>query len=237
MQAPLMTDAIDVKDRVKRIRDRMHDACDRSGRSSQDVHLVAVSKTVGAERIREVFHAGVVNFAENRVHEAVDKQAELASLPINWHFVGTLQTNKAARASRMFSCIHSVDSVALGQKIDAALQGTDVQVPILVQMNLASEATKGGVDESNLTQVVEELSQLNHLQVRGLMQVPPFFVETEMVRPFFRRMRILSEEIAAARISNVSMELLSMGMSHDFEVAIEEGATLIRVGRAIFGDR
>lgn len=224
-------------DAIARVRERIAAACHRSGRSPAEVRLIAISKTMPADRIREAFHAGIAEFGENRVQEAENKQLALADLPITWHLVGQLQKNKAARASRMFHCIHSVDSASLGAKIDAGIEGDTTRLPVLVQLNLSHEATKGGIDEEDVQPVIEELSRLKQIHVKGLMQVPPFFADAELTRPYFRRMRAMSEKIRAAKIAGVDMDDLSMGMSHDFEVAIEEGATLIRVGQAIFGSR
>ncbi len=226
-----------IGDAVAGVRDRIVGACHRSGRSPMDVRLIAISKTMPPERIREAFQAGIIDFGENRVQEAADKRTVLADLPIIWHLVGTLQRNKAALAARLFDSIHSVDSVAVARKIDSAVEESRARLPVLIQLNLAGEETKGGVSESEAVPMVEELSQLKRIQVKGLMQVPPFFANAELSRPYFRKMAAIRRQILAAKIEGVVMDVLSMGMSHDFEVAIEEGATHIRVGRAIFGER
>jgi hypothetical protein len=205
----------------------------RSGRSSETVELVAVSKTVDLPRIREGIAAGIQILGENRVQEAEEKIADLGH-PVSWHLVGHLQTNKAKLAVSLFDLIHSLDSLRLAEALarQAEIQGRTVR--LLVEVNLAREESKSGVTPENLIPLLRSVSSMSHLQVLGLMTIPPFFEEA---RPHFRRLSELAAEVSALGIPNLEMMHLSMGMSHDFEIAIEEGATLVRIGTAIFGSR
>jgi hypothetical protein len=226
-----------IKENVAQVRERIAAAGRRSGRGPDDVKLVAISKTFPPESIRAAYAAGLRDFGENRVQEAAAKQPALSDLSITWHLVGHLQTNKAKAARELFHWVHSVDSFRLAQKLDQTTASGGGRLPVLLEVNLGGEESKAGVGESEITQLAEQISQLATLEVRGLMVIPPFFDNPEQVRPYFRRLRELAQAIGAKNIANVSMRELSMGMSHDFEVAIEEGATIIRVGTAIFGAR
>jgi pyridoxal phosphate enzyme (YggS family) len=198
---------------------------------------VAVTKTVDPGRIREAYEAGLRDFGENRVQEAAAKRSALSDLTCVWHLIGHLQTNKAKTARELFHWVHSVDSLRIAQKLDqAAVCGGD-RLPVLVQVRLGDEPTKSGVQESEVLRLVEEVSALDTLELRGLMAIPPFFEDPEQVRPFLRRLRELARTAESAGLPKVRLPELSMGMSHDFEAAIEEGATIIRVGTAIFGGR
>lgn len=212
-------------------------ACARAGRREADVRLIAVSKTVAPERIREACEAGVREFGENRVQEAAAKIAQLAGLNLTWHLIGHLQSNKARRAASLFGWIHSVDSIELAAKLNAACVEQAIRIPVLLQVNLGGETTKSGVEETNAVPSAEEISGFPWLELRGLMVIPPYSENPEDARIYFRRLRSLAEDIQAAGLPAASVRELSMGMSHDFEVAIEEGATMIRVGTAIFGAR
>jgi PLP dependent protein len=225
-----------ISDRVARVRERIEAACRRAGRRPEDVRLIAVSKTFSSDQIREAYATGLREFAENRVQEAEAKLPELAGLDITWHLVGHLQGNKAARARPLFQWIQSIDSVRVARKLNDSA-GSKARMPVLLQVNLGHEPTKYGLGESELARAAEDVASLEHLEVCGLMLIPPFSEDPEGSRPFFRRLRELASEIQAARLPGVSMNELSMGMSHDFEVAIEEGATMVRVGTAIFGER
>jgi pyridoxal phosphate enzyme (YggS family) len=212
-------------------------AAARAGRDPKDITLVAVSKTQPAEVVREAFREGVRTFGENRVQEAEAKAAALADLRASglaWHLVGHLQANKARKAT-LFGLIHSLDSAELGQRLARLGAELGQTVRALVQVDLAGEETKFGIPETQLLPVLESLRPLAGLRVEGLMILPPLFEDPERTRPFFRRLRELGER--ARREGLVASPGLSMGMSHDFEVAIEEGATLVRVGTAIFGGR
>jgi hypothetical protein len=212
----------------------MEEAARRAGREAGAVRLVAVAKTRTAEEIREVLGAGVEDIGENRLQEAEEKHRALAGEPIHWHLVGHLQANKAKRALGLFQLIHSVDSPKLAERLDRLAAEAGKLQRVLIQVDLAGESTKFGLPEAELLPALEEMARLAHLEVAGLMLMPPL-LEPEAVRPFFARLRELSESARARGL--LAGSELSMGMSHDFEVAIEEGATLVRIGTAIFGER
>lgn len=225
-----------IAERVAVVRERIARAAARAGRRPQDVTLVAISKTHPPQAVREAFAAGLRDFGENRLQEAEGKVAALEDLReagLRWHLVGHLQSNKAKKAARIFDCIHSLDGAELGGKLAAAAAGR--RLSVLVQVDLGGEATKFGLPESQLFDLLAQLQTQSGLQVAGLMTLPPFAEDPEAVRPFFRRLREL-RDLATGRGLLAGSEL-SMGMSHDLEVAIEEGATLLRVGTAIFGER
>jgi PLP dependent protein len=228
---------MELEDNIARVRERIAAACRRAGRTPESIRLVAVSKTVPSPLIRRAYEAGAHDFGENRVQEALDKRAALSDLAAVWHLIGHLQTNKAKSARELFHWVHSVDSVRVAQKLDQGALHRDNRLPVLIQVRLGEEATKSGAQESEVLRLAEQVSMLSTLELRGLMALPPYFEDTEQVRPFFRRLRELARTVESASLPNVSMNELSMGMSHDFEVAIEEGATIIRVGTAIFGER
>jgi pyridoxal phosphate enzyme (YggS family) len=228
---------VDITENIARVQERITAACRRAGRRPEEVKLVAISKTVPAERIREAYAAGLRDFGENRVQEAKAKRPALSDLNVTWHLVGHLQTNKAKPARELFHWVHSLDSLRLAEKLDQAAARGGGRLPVLLEVNLGEEAAKSGAREAELLQLAEQAGRLESLELRGLMVIPPFFAEPEQVRPYFRRLRELAKEIDSRSLPNVSMRELSMGMSHDFEVAIEEGATVIRVGTAIFGPR
>ncbi|MFB3922804.1 MAG: YggS family pyridoxal phosphate-dependent enzyme [Terriglobia bacterium] len=226
-----------IRENIERVRGRMAAACHRSGRRPEDVKLIAISKTFPAERIREAYEAGLRDFGENRVQEAEAKRPALADLTVTWHLVGHLQTNKAKAARELFHWIHSVDSPRLAEKLDNSATCSGERLPVLLEVNLGEEASKSGVREMEVMHLAEEVSRLATVEIRGLMVIPPFFEDPEQARPYFRRLRELAGKLEAGDFPGVSMRELSMGMSHDFEVAIEEGATMVRVGTAIFGVR
>lgn len=228
---------MEIRDNVARVRERMAAACARSGRRPEDVKLVAVSKTVPPERIRQAYEAGLRDFGENRVQEAEAKRPAVSELNATWHLVGHLQSNKAKPAREFFHWIHSVDSLRLAEKLHKATACSGDRLPILLEVNLGQELTKSGAQEDEVLRLAEQIGQLETLEVRGLMVLPPFFEDPEQGRPYFRRLRELAKKIDSAGLSRALMNELSMGMSHDFEVAIEEGATMVRVGTAIFGAR
>jgi len=225
---------MDPREGLSRVLERIARACERSGRDRQHVRLVAVSKTFPADRVREVVAAGHDLFGENRVQEAVAKIPAVGA-GARWHLIGHLQRNKARHAVGLFDLIHSVDGSKLALELDRRAAARGMVQPILVEVNLADEETKAGVAERGLWQLVDEILPLEHLDLRGLMTVPPAVERSEQSRSWFARLRGLGEE--AARRAGRPMPELSMGMTDDFEVAVEEGATLVRVGRAIFGDR
>lgn len=222
---------------IARVQERITAACNRSGRRPEDVKLVAVSKTVSPDRIRQAYEAGLRDFGENRVQEASEKRPALSDLTVTWHLIGHLQTNKARPARELFHWIHSVDSLRLAAKLDKAALCSGDRLQIMLEVNLGDESTKFGARESEVIELAGQVCQFETLELRGLMTVPPFFDDPERVRPIFRRLRELAKKIESTHTPYVSLKDLSMGMSHDFEVAIEEGATIVRVGTAIFGDR
>jgi pyridoxal phosphate enzyme (YggS family) len=224
---------------LSRVWERIARACERSGRSRSEITLVAISKTFSAEAIRAAHAEGQRHFGENRVQEWEAKSKELADLNATWHFIGHLQSNKARRAAQLFNQVDSVDSVALAQRLDAAPEQLQKRLPVLIEVRLSAEQTKTGVAEADLEHLAQSILSLPHLELRGLMTIPPYFEDPEKVRPYFRRLRGFRDFLGGrcSQSSPVSLTVLSMGMSHDFEVAIEEGATEIRVGSAIFGNR
>lgn len=226
-----------IAENIERVQERIQRACQRSGRPVQDILLIAVSKTKPADSVRQAHAAGLRVFGENRVQEAAAKRQELNDLDVAWHLIGHLQSNKAKQACQLFDVIHSVDSLHLAEKVDRAAAAIERKMPVMIEVHLGEEASKFGVEEDNLVLLAEQIGALPSLELRGLMTLPPFFDDPASVRPFFRRLRELAAHIDTRHLPGVSMRELSMGMSHDFEVAIEEGATMVRVGTAIFGER
>jgi hypothetical protein len=239
---------------LARINERIAQACARAGRRADEITLVAVSKTFPAEAIRAACECGIRHFGENRVQEWEGKHAQLADLrDATWHLIGHLQSNKARRAAELFHCIDSVDSVALAEKLARCVPATEARaksntegaeaqrtprrgaLPVLIEVRLAPEETKSGVDPSGLLTLAQAILALPQLELRGLMCIPPFFEDPEKARPCFRRLRELREQLR--KQSSSDLTTLSMGMSHDFEIAVEEGATELRVGTALFGAR
>jgi len=217
------------------IRDRIARAAARAGRKAGEVTLVAVSKTFPAEAIRAAYELGLRHFGENRVQEWESKRATLADLNATWHLIGHLQSNKARRAANLFHRVDSVDSLALAQKLDAAASAEGKRLQVLIEVHLGGEETKSGIGERDLPALAESIARLPHLEFLGLMTIPPYFDVPEQVRPYFRRLRELRDQTGGHLAQ--PLDVLSMGMSHDFEIAIEEGATEIRIGTALFGER
>ena len=226
-----------MKERLESVRDRIRKAALACGRDPRSVRLVTVSKTVGAERVRAAVAAGVDTLGENYIQEARDKIDALAALPLAWHFIGHLQTNKAKYAVRLFALIHTVDTLKLAVELDRQAARAGKTQRILVQVNVSGEASKSGVSEAEAVRLVAEIAKLSHLSLEGLMTMPPFFDQPEKARPYFRALRRLRDEIQQRNLPGVDLRELSMGMTGDFEVAIAEGATLVRIGTAIFGER
>jgi len=224
-----------IADNLAAVRRRMDEAARRAGRDPAGVRLVTVSKTVPVEGIAEAALAGVRLFGENRVQEAVEKIDALAGKGLSWHFIGHLQKNKVKYVIGRFELIHSVDGVVLAERISSLSRERQVVTPILIQVNVSGEAAKSGVAPGDLGKVLEAAAGFPGVRVEGLMTIPPYDPDPEASRPWFRRLRELAREFDG--VGGVSLGELSMGMSGDFEVAIEEGATLIRVGTAIFGER
>jgi len=230
--------AATLAERISQIRLRMAAAALRASRPPEQVTLLAVSKTHPPEMVREAATAGVIDFGENKVQEAEEKIPQVGRDSVRWHLIGHLQSNKARKAVELFDAIHSLDSVALARKLERACEkGDRAQLPVLVQVDLGKEVTKSGVTEDQLLEIVDALKQCHRLRLQGLMTLPPFYDNSEEVRPFFRRLRELRDELRRLGAFGDGRGELSMGMTHDFEVAIEEGATIVRVGTAIFGER
>ena len=225
---------------IARVRERIAAVSLGSGRKAEDLVLMAVCKTFPPEQIRQAYDAGLRVFGENRVQEFSGKITALRDLQYaQWHMIGHLQTNKAAQAAELFSHIDSVDSVRLARKLNSAALDLGKRLFVLIEVNIGGEVVKTGVapDSSELQDLLSVAPELTSLEFRGLMTVPPYRDDPEQSRPFFRKMRELFNHIASRRLPAVEMEVLSMGMSHDYEVAIEEGATCIRLGTAVFGVR
>jgi PLP dependent protein len=232
MPGPLPT----ILENLYRIQGRIADAARRAHRPAADVTIIAVTKTHPPEIIRAAYDAGLRQFGENRVQEFETKLPQVSDLPdTTWHLIGHLQSNKAARAARLFHRIDSVDSISLAQKLDAAATEENKTLGVLIEVHLSAETSKSGVSESDLPALAETIIGLRHLQLHGLMTIPPFFDQPEDARPFFRKLRHLRDDLEK-RLS-LELPVLSMGMSHDFDVAVEEGATEIRPGTALFGER
>lgn len=229
-----------ISENLARIQERISNAAVRSGRYADSITLMAVSKTMAAERIREAYEAGVRIFGENRVQEFEGKAPALADLAeAQWHLIGHLQTNKAKKAVELFDGIDSVDSLRLAEKLNQAAEQAGKMLAALIEIKISTEESKSGiaVDSPELEELLREAPKFEHLQIRGLMTIPPYTEDPEGARPYFRRLRSLRETIVARNLPRIGMDVLSMGMSHDFEIAIEEGSTCVRVGTAIFGAR
>jgi hypothetical protein len=229
---------VGLQENLASIEQRIAAACWRAGRARTDVTLIAVSKTVPAARIRQAIECGVRVLGENRVQEAAVKIGELGSAaPVAWHLIGHLQSNKVRRAVELFQAIHSLDSLKLAERVNQIAGELGRRMPVFIEVNLGGEASKSGAEAADVPPLVEQIGALSHLELRGLMAVPPFEDEAEAARPYFRQLRELRDRAQALGLAGESFRELSMGMSHDFEVAIEEGATFVRIGTAIFGAR
>jgi pyridoxal phosphate enzyme (YggS family) len=229
-----------IAEHIRRVEERISSAAHRAGRHRCEISLMAVTKTVPPEQIREAYEAGVHLFGENRVQEFATKVQVLADLKgTEWHMIGHLQSNKSRTATELFQAVDSVDSLRLFERLNSAAKELGKRVPVLIEINIGGEQAKSGVapDSPQLEQMLAAAPSCDHLQIRGLMAVPPYSDDPEQSRPFFRRMRALRDEIAAKKLPAVQMGTLSIGMSHDFDVAVEEGSTCVRVGTAIFGAR
>ncbi|HAP20597.1 MAG TPA: YggS family pyridoxal phosphate-dependent enzyme [Lachnospiraceae bacterium] len=225
-----------IKENVAEVEARIQAACERAGRRREEVTLIAVSKTKPVRDIYEVMETGIKDFGENKVQEMCDKM-EMIQQPLNWHMIGHLQRNKVKYIVDKATLIHSVDSLRLAQQISQEAQKKSVESNILIEVNVAEEESKFGLNTEEVIQMVEEISKLPSVHIKGLMTVAPFTDNPEENRPYFRNLKQLAVDIAEKNIDNVTMSVLSMGMTGDYEVAIEEGATMVRVGTGIFGAR
>jgi len=223
--------------RLEEVNRRIQRAAQAGGRHLSDIRLVAASKSCSTEAIRAAAAAGVTDIGENYIQEAREKHELLQDVPVKWHLIGHLQTNKARYAVRMFDLVHTVDSFRLALELDRCARKLNKVQAVLIQVNVAGEATKSGIPPEQALPLVKGMAALECVQVQGLMTMPPFFNEPERVRPFFAELRRLRERIRQQAVPNVCMDELSMGMTGDFEAAVAEGATLVRIGTAIFGDR
>ncbi len=229
-----------IAENVTEVRQRIAAAARRVGRDPAEITLMAVSKTFPAQSIRETYDAGLRVFGENRVQEFSGKSAELADLKdAEWHMIGHLQSNKAVAAAELFASVDSVDSLKLAEKMNPAAERLGKKLRALIEVNVGGESAKSGLapDSAQLEELLVAARRLEHIEFLGLMTIPPFTEDAEEARPYFRKLRELRDHIAARNLSAIRMETLSMGMSHDFEIAIEEGSTCVRVGTTIFGER
>jgi pyridoxal phosphate enzyme (YggS family) len=229
-----------ITENVAIIRERIAGAAARVGRNPDSITLMAVTKTVEPDRIKQAYETGVRVFGENRVQEFGEKAPALSGLKdAEWHLIGHLQSNKAKKATELFQAVDSVDSLRLAERLNQAAEQTGRKLAVLIEIKVGKEESKAGIplDSPELEDLLQAAPQLEHLQIRGLMTVPPFTEDPEGARPYFRLLRDLRDTIAARKLPRIQMDVLSIGMSHDFEVAIEEGSTCLRVGSAIFGAR
>ena len=220
-----------LKERIEEVYEKIEKAALKVSRKKEDIKLLGVTKTVPSETIREAYSLGLRLFGENKVQEFLEKYEALKDLDIEWHFIGTLQTNKVKYLKDKVKLIHSVDRKALVDEISKRMGHMDV----LIEVNVGDEASKSGVKEQDLKELAEYVLSKSNITLKGLMCIPPFFEDKEKVRPFFKKLRNLKEELE--KTFNIKLEELSMGMSHDFDIAIEEGATIVRIGTYIFGER
>lgn len=229
-----------IANNIAEVRERIAAAATRAGRRSEEVALMAVSKTFPAQAIREAYDSGQRLFGENRVQEFAEKAGALGDLvTAEWHLIGHLQSNKAAKAAELFGAVDSVDSLRLAEKLNAAAQKANKLLSVLIEINVGGEAAKSGIalGSNELDRLLTAAPRLEALEFRGLMTIPPFTEDPQQARPYFRKLRELRDQIAARHLPSLRVDVLSMGMSHDFEIAIEEGSTCVRVGTAIFGER
>ena len=236
----LNASGMSITENVAQVRERIAAAARRAGGNPDEITLMSVSKTFSAERIREAYSAGLRVFGENRVQEFATKADALRDLrDAEWHLIGHLQTNKAAKATELFDAVDSVDSVRLAEKLNASAESAGKILSVLIEINVGGEKAKSGVasDSDELAQILRGAPRWGHLKIRGLMTVPPYTENPEGSRAYFRQIRQIRDSIAARALPKIGTAVLSMGMSHDFEIAIEEGATCVRVGTAIFGQR
>jgi pyridoxal phosphate enzyme (YggS family) len=224
----------EIEKNLSQVRERMERAAARTGRDPGEIRLIAVSKTVPIERIKEAIAAGAMIFGENYVQEARHKIEEIGRTGIQWHFIGHLQTNKAKYAVKLFDLIHSVDSIKVARALDTRAAAEGKVMDCLIEANISQEESKFGITSEHTLTLAQEMTKLKNISLKGLMTMPPYFDDPESSRPYFIALRQLKEVMAR---EGIPLSELSMGMTTDFEVAIEEGATIVRVGRAIFGER
>lgn len=221
-----------IRENIRRIQDDIASVCQRIGKNPQEITLVAITKNASASQIQEALDNGITDIGENRIQEAQEKYKGISGA--RFHLVGHLQTNKIKPALEIFDLIHSLDSIHLAQEIEKIAAKSEKKIQCLIQVNVSGENTKFGVSEKELDSLLEEVSTLRHIQVKGLMTIAPLVDDAEAARPHFRRLRLLKESIEKQSLPNIEMKYLSMGMTNDYRVAIEEGSNMLRIGRAIF---
>nr|WP_322790732.1 YggS family pyridoxal phosphate-dependent enzyme [Sedimentibacter hydroxybenzoicus] len=226
-----------MKENIDGILERIADVCERSGRNPDDITLIAVSKTVNADRAREAVEAGIVNLGENRVQELTDKYEKLSDTEVKWHMIGHLQKNKVKYIIDKVELIHSVESIELANEINKRAEKNNLKVNILVELNIGEEESKFGISEESVYDFVKSLEQFENINVLGIMTVAPFAEDPEEIRWVLKKMKVIFDKLSSMNIKNSNMKFLSMGMTNDFEIAIEEGANIIRIGTAVFGER
>jgi pyridoxal phosphate enzyme (YggS family) len=222
---------------IRIVLENIRRAAERVRRQPDRVRLIGATKTVPVPRLREAMAAGLTEFGENRLQEALEKIEQIGYGRAHWHFIGRLQRRKAKAVVGVFELIHSLDSVELAAEINRRAEQAGISQPVLLEINIGGEASKGGFAPGAVAEVLPELNAMPHLLIRGLMTIPPPSADPEDARPYFRRLRELAQSLARSGLERISMDELSMGMSHDYEVAVEEGATMVRIGTAIFGAR
>jgi len=227
---------MDLRNRLENVKERIAKAALKCNRAPESIHLVAVSKTIPADRVRDAIEAGVTILGESYVQEARNKFNVLGIYPVSWHFIGHLQSNKAKYAVRLFDLIHSVDTIKLAHELNHQANKINKIQDILIQVNISKEPSKSGSDIQNAASLIKDIALFENLSVKGLMAIPPFFNNPEKTRPYFTALRNLRDQSRQA-FPGVALNELSMGMTGDFEIAIEEGATFVRIGTAIFGER
>ena len=227
----------EMKERLTQVRQRIARAAERAGRPVEEITLITVSKTFNAATVQLAVDAGALVLGENRVQEAAEKSRQVTAEGLKWHLIGHLQANKARLAVQTFDVIQTIDSSEIAARLDRIAAEEGRRLVVLLQVDLGKEATKSGADEAELRGITQTLDACHNLELKGLMTLPPFFDDAEQTRPYFRRLREILAALNRNRAADKQLTELSMGMSHDFEVAIEEGATMVRVGSAIFGER
>ena len=226
-----------IKENIDGILSRIAKACERSGRNPEDITLIAVSKTVDADKARKAVESGIINLGENRVQELVDKYEKLSDIEVKWHMIGHLQKNKVKYIIDKVELIHSVESIELASEINKRALKNNLKANVLVELNIGEEESKFGISEENVYDFVKSLEQFENINVLGLMTVAPYAEDPEEIRWVFKKMKVIFDKISSMNITNSNMKFLSMGMTNDFEIAIEEGANIIRIGTALFGAR
>lgn len=226
-----------IQNNLEIVQKKIKNAALRVNRDPRTIRLIAVTKTVSVDHVHEAIAAGITLFGENYIQEARSKIESIGRDDISWHFIGHLQSNKAKYAARLFDMIHSVDSVNLARELDKRAKKENRVLPILIQVNIAQVAAKYGTNPAKLIALIRNIAPFENISVRGLMTMPPYFNEPEKVRPYFRELKKLQSRLKEEGIPNIRMEELSMGMTGDFEAAVEEGATMVRIGTALFGKR